>query len=104
MDLFFATVEKAEDPARGIVLEGMGAGSWSTKPGKEIMEYSKPRQFPVIVCRGPEEGHVSGAFVYGLGDGCIGGGNLSSMKAWVKLRLLLCKGASYEEIKKAFSY
>ncbi|KID81548.1 L-asparaginase II [Metarhizium guizhouense ARSEF 977] len=104
VDLFFAAVEKAEDPAGGIVLEGMGAGSWSTKPGKEIMEYSKLRQFPVIVCRGPEEGHVSGAFVYGLGDGCIGGGNLSSMKAWVKLRLLLCKGASYEEIKKAFSY
>lgn len=80
----------------------MGSGSWSNESAMKIKGYCKPRKFPLVICRGPNQGHVGDSYLYGFGDDCIRGGFLSSMQAWILLRLLLCNGARYDKIKEVF--
>lgn len=88
---------------KGFILAGMGAGCWTTDGGKHIREFIEDNEdIPVVVSRRTAEGYVGHGSIYGLGDKCIGAGDLNPAKARVNLQLLLHKGASREEIKQSF--
>jgi len=93
--------------SKGIVIEGMGRGN--VPPGVVSgIEYAIAGSIPVVLCSRCIGGRVLGAYAYPGGGaqlikkGVILGGHLPGQKARIKLMILLGKGLSIPQIKKAF--
>lgn len=96
---FQAAIEKG---AKGVVLAGMGAGSWASEAGEEIARTVKMTGFPVVASRRAPWGFVGSGDRYGLGGACIGGGFLDPQKSRIQLQLALACGLGRETIKEIF--
>ncbi|PHH68030.1 hypothetical protein CDD82_897 [Ophiocordyceps australis] len=83
----------------GLVLAGMGAGSWPTAAGKELLHFAarNPR-FPLVMSYRTGSGYVS----HGVEGSCIGGGFLNPAKCRIQLQLCLALGLQTDEIKAVF--
>ncbi|WP_319764341.1 asparaginase [Maridesulfovibrio sp.] len=97
-----------ENGAKGIVLEGFGAGN--TPPGiVPGIEKCIESGIPVVLCTRCVEGGVWPIYAYPGGaanlkqKGVIIAGALSALKATLLLQLLLGSGCSRDEIKKIFT-
>ena len=88
---------------RGIVLEGMGAGSWTTRGGLRIQNLrNKTGLFPVVSSFSAETGYVPDVSIYGAPPGVIGSRDLDSPKARILLQLSLATGQDLEETRRTF--
>lgn len=101
-----APADKIEDSVRrgvrGIILAGLGAGSWPTKVGQAVQRIKNERGNEVIfVASRQPEGYVQDG-MYGLGECCIPSGFFDPLRS--RLLLILCLLARYDEweIRKVF--
>ena len=98
--IFHAAVDNG---AKGMVLAGMGAGCWESRPGAEIAAYAKKHGFPVVASRRIAYGFVGSDEIYGPGHGCIGARHLNPAKCRITLQIPLACGPSVEAIALRFN-
>ena len=85
--------------AKGIVLAGMGAGSWPREARRELQETAAQTGIPVVVSR-----RTAWGFVHGNRNQSIGGGFLNPQKCRIQLQLAIQAGYSFDQIKSIFEY
>lgn len=91
------TVAAVEAGAKGLVLAGMGAGSWTTPGDVTVEQVVKQNGTQIVYSFRPEDGFVSPPYDYGVASGFF-----NPQKSRLLLQLALNAGYDTEKIKTAF--
>lgn len=93
------TVAAVEAGAKGLVLAGMGAGSWTTPGDATVEQVVKENGTQVVYSFRPEDGFVSPPNDYGIASGFF-----NPQKSRLLLQLALNAGYSTDQTKSLFGY
>jgi L-asparaginase len=91
------TVDAVEAGAKGLVLAGMGAGSWTTPGDVTVEEVVKSNGTQVVYSHRTEDGYVSPPYDYGIASGFF-----NPQKSRILLQLALNAGYTFNQTKALF--
>ncbi|KAH8680391.1 L-asparaginase [Ilyonectria robusta] len=91
-----------ESGAKGLILAGSGAGSWTDKGNAAVEKAIKETKTPVVYSRRPMDGFVAQGPIEDGVEWGLGGGFLNPQKARILLQLAINAGYSVAQMRTIF--